>query len=71
MDTLVVPNADTPLDLLLYAAYGRQVSGLVEQTLAQNPGLAALGPYPPAGTEVTVTPPGASAPAPAPVVRLY
>lgn len=71
MTTLVVPNADTPLDLLLFVAVGREVAGLVEATLAQNPGLAALGPFPPAGTNVTVTLPVAAAPAPAPVVRLY
>lgn len=71
MTVLVVPNADTPLDLLLFAAFGREVEGLVEETLAKNPGLADLGPYPPAGTRVTVTPPAASAPAPPPVVRLY
>ncbi len=71
MTILVVPNADTPLDLLLFVAVGREVAGLAEITLAQNPGLADLGPYPPAGTRVTVTLPAASAPAPPPVVRLY
>ncbi len=71
METLVVPNADTPLDLLLFVAFGREVAGLVEATLAANPGLAALGPFPPAGTRILVTPPPASAPMPPPVVRLY
>ena len=70
-ETLVVPNADTPLDLLLFIAYGREVAGLSEATLAENPGLADLGPFPPAGTRVVVTPPPANAPAAPPVVRLY
>ena len=71
MTVLVVPNATTPLDLLLFAALGREILGLVEQTLTQNPGLAALGLFPPAGTRVVVTMPATVAPPPAPVVRLY
>jgi phage tail protein X len=71
MTVLVFPNGDTPLDLLLFAAVGREVVGLVEQTLAQNPGLADLGLWPPAGTQLTVTMPPSSAPPPPPVVRLY
>jgi phage tail protein X len=72
LQTMVFPNADTPLDLLLFVALKREVSGLVEDTLARNPGLADLGPFPPAGTRIVVAvPPPASSTPPAPVVRLY
>ena len=71
MATLTFPNQDTPLDLLLWAVYKRQVVGLVETVLATNPGLAELSFWPPAGTQITVTPPPKTAPAPAPVLRLY
>lgn len=56
-ETLTVPNDHTPLDKLLFTRFGREVPGLVEQTLAQNPGLAALGVFPPRGTKVIVTVP--------------
>lgn len=72
LQTLAFPNNDTPLDLLLYVAFRREVSGLVDDTLARNPGLAALGPFPPAGTQIVVnapSPPGTVAPSP--VIRLY
>ncbi len=71
-ETLVFPNGVTPLDLLLYRRYRREVPGLVEATLDRNPGLAALGVYPPRGTTILV-----DTPAPAPVkparkvIRLY
>jgi phage tail protein X len=70
--TLTFPNDFTPLDLLLFEAYRREVPGLVEATLAANPGLAGLGPYPPRGTQVVVTdpPPQASANS-TPVIRLF
>ena len=38
-------------DLICWHIYGR-TSGIVEQLLAENPGLAALGPLIPAGTLV-------------------
>jgi phage tail protein X len=74
LQTLVFPNADTPLDLLLFVALKRQVAGLVEDTLARNPGLAAKGPFPPAGTTIVAAVPAAttsSSAAATPVVRLY
>ncbi len=55
-ETLVFPNDRTPLDLLLFRRFG-QVAGLLETTLALNKGLAALGPFPPAGTPVVVSVP--------------
>jgi phage tail protein X len=70
--TLVVPDAFTPVDLLLWRTFKTQVAGLVEQTLDSNPGLADLGIFPPALTQVTVT---TSVPvakqAPIRIVRLY
>jgi phage tail protein X len=71
MAVLSVPNNDTPVDLLLWAVYHRQVTGLVEATYAANPGLAELDLWPPAGTQFTVTPPNVTAPVPPPVLRLY
>ncbi len=70
--TLTFPNDFTPLDLLLFRAYKREVPGLVEQTLAANPGLAAMGPYPPRGTLITVTDPTPQTSANStPVIRLF
>lgn len=69
---LTFPNDQTPVDLLLFLAFKREVPGLVETVLADNPGLAAMGPYPPRGTKISVT-----APAPeavgvnAPLLTLY
>jgi phage tail protein X len=69
---LVVPDAFTPIDLLLWRAYKTQVAGLVEQTLAGNAGLASLGEFPPPLTKVAVTPPVPIAKsAPTRIVRLY
>lgn len=75
VDVLTFPNGNTPLDLLLFRTYRREVPGLVEATLRQNPGLAALGPYPPKGTRIRVTTPApaptASAAPAGKVIRLY
>ena len=72
IETLTFPNNITPLDLLLYRQYGAEIPGLVEATLAQNPGLAALGPFPPTGTVVNVTTPSAqSSVAAQKVTKLY
>ena len=53
-ETLVVPREGMTLDLLLWSHYRREVPGLVEQTLDQNPGLPRLGVILPAGTQVVV-----------------
>lgn len=73
IETLMVTTERTPLDLLLWRHYRREVPGLVEDTLGRNPGLAALGAVLPVGTAVQVQTP---APDPtgrqaAPVVSLY
>ena len=68
---LTFSNADTPDDLLLFAAFGREVVGLTETMLAGNPGLAALGLFPPDGTVVMINVPPPASAAPAPVLRLY
>jgi phage tail protein X len=56
-ETLAFQNDFTPLDLLLYRRYRMEVPGLVEATLALNPGLADLGAFPPRGTAIIVTTP--------------
>lgn len=73
-ETLTFPNDETPLDKLLWRRFKREVPGLVEEVLASNPGLAALGAFPPRGTKVVVTlpapvTPGASA-TPRKLIRL-
>jgi len=49
-----VSNPFTPLDLLLYRHFGREVPGLVEKTYDMNRDLADKGPYLPIGTVVRV-----------------
>ena len=61
IDVLTFRNDHTPLDLLLYRHYAAEIAGLVEATLAQNPGLAAMGVFPPKGTVVNVTTPAPAA----------
>lgn len=70
-ETLVVTTDRTPLDLLLFRRFKREVPGLVEATLATNPGLAALGPYLPVGTVVVTPVPAAASAATRPLVSLY
>ena len=70
--TLTFPNSTTPLDLLLFLTYRREAPGLVEATLAGNPGLADLGLCPPLGTKIVVTDPAPQASVnSAPLVTLY
>ncbi|ATQ67834.1 MULTISPECIES: tail protein X [Methylosinus] len=57
IDTLTVETDHTTLDLLLWRRYRREAKGLVEDTLARNPGLAALGSILPIGTVVQVQAP--------------
>ncbi len=73
IDVLTIPNDHTPVDLLLFRHYGAEIPGLVEATLTQNPGLAALGVYPPKGTVVDVTTPAPAAQRSSvrKVIRLY
>lgn len=60
------------LDMALYRHFEREVPGLVEDTLARNPGLAALGPRLPAGTVIRVkTPDPRERSAPRRIVRLW
>lgn len=44
------------LDRIVWKHYGRQSGGLVEQVLAANRGVAALGPTLPLGTKVVLPP---------------
>lgn len=49
------------LDAVVWRKLGR-TSGLVEATMALNPGLADLGPVLPGGTPVTLPPPSSAQP---------
>lgn len=70
-ETLTVMREQTPLDLLLWRRFRREVPGLVERTLALNPGLAGAGVMLPIGAKVVVDLPQAQpAAAPARLVRL-
>ena len=72
IDVLTFENGFTPLDLLLFRRYGQAIAGLAEATLAQNPGLADLGVFPPRGTTIKVTAPTlASRQVTRTVVKLY
>jgi phage tail protein X len=70
---LTIPNDRTPLDLLLWRRFGREVPGLVEAVLAdqRNVGIAALGVFPPPGTLVIVEPPAPAAKTNTAVISLY
>lgn len=52
--TITIRRENMTLDLLLFQAYGAEGQAMVEQALALNPGLAALGPVIPLGTAVTI-----------------
>lgn len=73
IETIKVESERTPLDLLLWRRFKREVPGLVEDTLRRNPGLAAAGVFLPYGLEIKVkTPdPEPRGRAAAPVISLY
>ena len=67
-------NAEyTPLDLMLWRRFRREVPGLVEDTFNRNPGLADAGVFLPVGRVVLVQVPAPDAQGTraAPVVTLY
>ena len=72
-EILTIPNDRTPLDLLLWRRFRREVPGLVEQTLMlpANYGLADLGPFPPPGTKITVAIPAPAAKSSRRVISLF
>jgi phage tail protein X len=55
--TLPVAAERTTLDLLLWRKFRREVPGLVEDTLRNNPGLARLGAMLPVGLTVKIAAP--------------
>ena len=57
IEQIPVVSEQTTLDLLLWRRFRREVLGLVEDTLARNPGLATLGLFLPVGTVVNVKAP--------------
>lgn len=66
-----VTRENMTLDLVVWQAFGRQDGGLVAQTLALNPGLAALGVILPVGTVVKLPEPAAPTPPLRDTVRLW
>ena len=51
MARVVIEREDMTVDLVVWLHFGRQDERLVERTFEMNPGLAALGPILPVGTE--------------------
>lgn len=51
---ITVKSTGLTVDLILFRAYGVAGRSLIEQTLADNPGLADLGPMLPVGTAITI-----------------
>lgn len=72
IDKIVVRSEFTPIDLLLFRYYRREVPGLVEDTLGRNTGLADHV-YLPVGTVVAVDrpDPDVGRRAAIPVIQLY
>lgn len=73
IETITVEAERTPLDLLLWRRFKREVPGLVEDTLRRNPGLAVAGVFLPLGLKIKVkTPdPEPRGRAAVPVISLY
>ena len=69
--TLTVQDAFTPLDLLLFRHFKREVPGLVEATFAKNQGLADLGAFLPVGTHVLVDEPAPATRNTRPLITLW
>lgn len=67
MDTVIAQQGDT-LDLICYRHYGR-TAGITETVLANNPGLADLGPVLPIGTRVNL--PAQTTQATRPTLKLW
>ncbi len=57
IEVLTIKGKPMTLSHALWKRYGRRVPGLVEATLSQNPGLAAIGAILPVGTKFNVTSP--------------
>lgn len=69
-ENLTVSTDETPLDLLLWRRYGREVPGLVEGTYDINQDLAREETYLPVGRSIAVDIPEPVAPSPVRLVRL-
>ncbi len=54
METVTIAGDGISLDLLLWRRYGAAGQALLTEALTLNPGLAALGVFPPPGTVVTL-----------------
>jgi phage tail protein X len=54
IDVVTKEDGDERLDQFVGRFYGGRTRGTVEAVLDANPGLAALGPFPPAGTRIAL-----------------
>ena len=52
--TFTIRREGMTVELLLHQAYGVEGRALLEETLANNPGVSALGPFLPLGTLLTI-----------------
>ena len=52
--TFKIRREGMTVELLLHQAYGVEGRSLLEETLAKNPGVSALGPFLPLGTILTI-----------------
>ena len=68
---IVVSREQMTVDLIVWQTFGRQDGTLVERTFELNPGLAALGPFLPVGTELELPAASAERPALIETVRLW
>lgn len=68
---IVVSREQMTVDLIVWQTFGRQDGALVERTFELNPGLAALGPFLPVGTELELPEASAERPALIETVRLW
>jgi phage tail protein X len=68
---IVVSREQMTVDLIVWQTFGRQDGTLVERTFELNPGLAALGPFLPVGTELELPEASAERPALIETVRLW
>jgi phage tail protein X len=57
-----ITRENMTFDLIVWQAFGRQDSGVIEQALALNPGIAALGAFLPVGTTIELPEPQAPKP---------
>lgn len=71
IETLIVKEDFTTLDILLWRRFGREIRGAVDATLTINQDLAEQGPYLAVGTNVDIEIPDVKAEPVVKIVRLW